>query len=109
VREDSATGSGNHVLVDASVDFDREAMAWRATDEIGNVAHHDLSSIAVLRCFEMRLGGNAASTGEVEELRAALAEALRIANLANGSVNGFDPDRESRLAELHRKFLGGQP
>ncbi len=106
IREEGAFG--NHVLVDATVEFDREASAWRASDEVGNVAHSDRANIAALRCFEKRLGG----TGEVdatdaESLRGALAEAIHIAELANGSVNGFDPDRESRLAELRAKFLGG--
>ena len=41
---------------------------------------------------------------DVLQLRAALKEALEIADLCNGSANGYDDTREKRLAEM-RKLL----
>lgn len=58
---DLPTSCGAHgdpmpqTMVSVSIEFDREAFAWKAFDEVGNVVHADEGVLAILRCLEKRL------------------------------------------------------
>ena len=44
------------VLIGCHVEWDYAFNMWRATDDLGNVAHDEMQDGAVLRCLGLRLG-----------------------------------------------------